>query len=691
VCSRSFSSGDEAALRKVTLTALKITVAEFFSEQLTAHPYEHWPEIRQALLHCCYQPMPVSLTESKKASSVGTRPLIKEKLPDRARRHEDILMAIGHTTASSVSELGVSNEILTWLAREILMVDEHGQSLIPRYEHVIEHGLDQPIRESASHKDVLIIGAGIAGLLAARILKNAGYSVTILEANDNRVGGRIKTFRARPGEVAPFRDPAQYAEAGAMRIPTTHPLVNKLIDVTGLRDKARPFFNVDVAKGSLQTKTFRTWLATNGIQARRADYNTRCLPKALRSMGYQIPSRLSDDTADRILSDALELPNSWLKINQGDPPANQTAKLIDGWKEVIKWFGDYSMVRYLREYFLAQHFSADDTDALIAYVGTLQNLTSRFFLSFIHSFLDTFYISSTGEYIELAGGNCQLPERLAEELERDIVYDARVIEIQWSDPAMKIGGPKAFHRGRPGVYARAVNEPTMKRGIGRPNRSRVELEVTADFLLVAIPFSALRFVRVEPSFSFHKRRAINELHYDSATKILLEFSERFWEWDESEWRKYLPDEYRGHNSLGGGSVTDNPNRFIYYPSHKIPGSRGGVILASYTWADEAARWDSIPAEDRYDYALRGLTSLYGDGIKRFYTGQGQTQSWLEDYYAFGEAAVFAPGQLTSLHLHISRPEGLVHFAGEHTSLKHAWIEGAVESGVRATLEIHARH
>lgn len=475
-----------------------------------------------------------------------------------------------------------------------------------------------------------------------------------------------------------------------MRIPTSHPLVNKLIDVTGLRDKAQPFFNVDVAKDNPRTKTFQTWLATNGIRARRADYNAGNLPDDRRSMGFRIPDVLRDQTADRILSDAFALPNSWLKVDPDASPQIRTETHIVGWKKIIKDFDEYSMLRYLREYFFAQKFSADDTEALIAYLGTLQNLTSRLFLSFFHSFVDTFYISSTAEYIELAGGNYQLAERLAEKLERDIVYDARVVEIQWSDPETDICGPKAYHRGAPGVYVRAINEPAIKRGVGRSNRSRIEREFTANYLLVAIPFSALRFVTVEPSFSFHKRRAIHELHYDSATKILLEFNERFWEWDEGEWRRFLPDAYRGHNSVGGASITDAPNRFIYYPSHRVAGSRGGVILASYTWADEASRWDSIPAEDRYNYALKGLTDIYGNEIKRFYTGRGQTQSWLEDYYAFGEAAVFAPGQLTSLHPHIPTPEGLVHFAGEHTSLKHAWIEGAVESAVRAVLEIHDR-
>ena len=31
----------------------------------------------------------------------------------------------------------------------------------------------------------------------------------------------------------------------------------------------------------------------------------------------------------------------------------------------------------------------------------------------------------------------------------------------------------------------------------------------------------------------------------------------------------------------------------------------------------------------------------------------------------------------------------MHFAGEHASLAHAWIQGAIESGLRAALEVNA--
>jgi monoamine oxidase len=72
-------------------------------------------------------------------------------------------------------------------------------------------------------KDIAIIGAGMAGLTAAWLLKRKGHRVRIFEAK-HVVGGRIKTLRER--FTSGF-----YAEAGAMRIPSHHILTYHFLDL----------------------------------------------------------------------------------------------------------------------------------------------------------------------------------------------------------------------------------------------------------------------------------------------------------------------------------------------------------------------------------------------------------------------------------------------------------------------------
>ena len=47
---------------------------------------------------------------------------------------------------------------------------------------------------SSAARSIAVIGAGIAGLAAARTLSDAGHEVTVLESSD-RVGGRVASDR----------------------------------------------------------------------------------------------------------------------------------------------------------------------------------------------------------------------------------------------------------------------------------------------------------------------------------------------------------------------------------------------------------------------------------------------------------------------------------------------------------------
>ncbi|HEY0727212.1 MAG TPA: FAD-dependent oxidoreductase, partial [Pyrinomonadaceae bacterium] len=70
-------------------------------------------------------------------------------------------------------------------------------------------------------KKVLVLGAGMAGLVATYELTQLGHDVTVLEAR-TRPGGRVHTLRE------PFSD-GLYAEEGAARIPDNHELTLKYV------------------------------------------------------------------------------------------------------------------------------------------------------------------------------------------------------------------------------------------------------------------------------------------------------------------------------------------------------------------------------------------------------------------------------------------------------------------------------
>ena len=107
----------------------------------------------------------------------------------------------------------------------------------------------------------------------------------------------------------------------------------------------------------------------------------------------------------------------------------------------------------------------------------------------------------------------------------------RMVRLEYYDP-----GRDGHHGGLAGPGGPAVAIQTVPEG-DPTERSQTW---TGDLAIVTIPFSSPAVhATVTPPFSYKKRRAVIETHYDPATKVLLEFSRRWWEFTEEDWQREL--------------------------------------------------------------------------------------------------------------------------------------------------------
>ena len=447
---------------------------------------------------------------------------------------------------------------------------------------------------------VLIVGAGMAGLVAGYELQRAGHDIIILEARQ-RVGGRISTLRE------PFTQ-GLHAEAGAMRIPRAHRLTTAYIDKFGLT--VSPF--------TMGNPNSYCYIHGQKCRARDLETHPDCL-------GFEVAEHERGRSALAHWADLIR-PFAERIEREGE----------DCWDRIVAEYDRYST----REFLEANNWSEGliETFGLLADQEAVMNAS---FLEFLREEVGNYYT----DMVRIDGGMDRLPHAFLPALQSRIRFGARMVAIDQSDEDVTIH---------------------FRTGGGR-------FEVRGDFAIVPIPFSVLRHIDVLKPFSRAKQRAIRQLHYDAAAKILMQFRRRFWEEDEG--------------IFGGASVTDLPIRTVYYPDHGRESGRG-VLLASYTWAEDAQRWGSLSPHDRIANALLDLACIHPQAVEEFEVGA--SKMWHDDEFAGGAYALFAPGQQSLLHRHIIAPEGRIYFAGEHASLGHAWVQGAIESGLRAGQEIQER-
>ena len=445
---------------------------------------------------------------------------------------------------------------------------------------------------TARRESVVVVGAGLAGLVAAYRLREAGKRVTLIEARD-RPGGRVRTLRG-------FFDEGIYGELGAARIAETHEYV--LHWVNDLRLSLVPFAP-DSGSSMLAVgdKRARSDAAAGDklVAGLHRDERNLSAPELLRKYVAGVPGELGAGD-----------------VNLADPRWRAYDRLT--WPA---W--------------LASQGASPAAIRLIMLGGDSSEFSALFMLQQIMLHRDS------RQYFKIEGGMDRLPRGIAAAAGVPIRYNCRLTKLEVTDREVRAHG---FTGGQTDVIA-------------------------ADRAVLALPFSMLRKVVLDPPFPPEKMRVINQLTYFDASRFLLQTATRFW----------------ATEGLNGSARTDGPAD-IWDMSF---GQRGKTGLISLTTGDDRieAQLTKLPDKGQIEFGLRLAAEAFPEAANQ--TGKSFVQIWGEDPFAGGAFSVFKPGQMSAWAGVMGKAEGRLHFAGEHLSPWNGWMEGALWSGERAAQEIIA--
>jgi len=422
---------------------------------------------------------------------------------------------------------------------------------------------------NASGEQVVIIGAGIAGLTAAWRLRQAGVPVRIIEAQD-RVGGRMFSLRGY------FPD-AQVVELGGELIDSGHVRIRALAaEMELLLD--------DLQEPNPPIKSELWW--SDGRAVSEAEIINAFKP-----------------VAAAIQRDLATLGDGDILYNAAQNAQALDALTLTQWldrNDVKDWLRKLIEVAYTTEMGL----ECEQQSAL--------NL-----LTFIGTGKDEFRIfGESDERYHVRGGNDSIPRALAAKLS-DAIETGSVLES---------------------ITQRANGDFVMSIQQGAASR-----ELRAAHVLLAIPFTTLRQVRIDVPLPAVKLRAIRELRYGTNAKLMIGFNQQ----------------------AGAGGVLVN---FV--------GGRHGVEVGQGS------------AQAQADKAVRELDAIF-PGIAAARHGAREVRMhWPSFPWTQGSYACFGPGDWTTLRGAMGETVGRLFFAGEHCALDtQGFMEGGCETGETAAQAI----
>ncbi|XP_008103685.1 L-amino-acid oxidase isoform X1 [Anolis carolinensis] len=244
----------------------------------------------------------------------------------------------------------------------------------PDYEELLNIARNG-LNKASKPKTVVIVGAGISGLTAGKLLKDAGHQVHILEASD-RVGGRIKTYREKDW----------YADVGPMRLPKHHRIVREYLKKFNLA--LNPFVqNNDNA-----------WYLFRNRREKVADVKANS-----NLFGYELDPKEKGKTPDELYLGTLDRVTKNCTLLKAK-------------------YDSYTAKEYLIK-------EGNLSRGAVDMIGTLANQEAAFYLSFFNSVFSHVTFSDDNSLDEITGGFDKLPNAFLQTLPGIIRLNNKVEKI----------------------------------------------------------------------------------------------------------------------------------------------------------------------------------------------------------------------------------------------------------------------
>jgi monoamine oxidase len=186
---------------------------------------------------------------------------------------------------------------------------------------------------------------------------------------------------------------------------------------------------------------------------------------------------------------------------------------------------------------------------------------------FIESWKDAFLSSNTSGadagMQQLQNGMDQVPKAFISpdrgdlSLAEDITYGARVKKITDLNPPKDGSSPQ---------IELEYETPTG-----------FKQKVRSDYIVLSVLYTAQRAIAKSKAFSPAIEQAIRDVRYIEITKVLLQYSKRWWEHEFS----------KRNQGTDGGLISDLPIRYTMFPVSKgneqFKNTQHGAIMAAYTF------------------------------------------------------------------------------------------------------------